>query len=126
MTPWEKCIEKHLGRQGYRTRWIRIKKDSFFLLAWKGKEVQIIFSDSVDTLPVLSTDKVKEHYIGLLVHLIPDPEWEDVFKGREVFFKWATARSSLDVGSRTLDLAGVERFYFPQIGEVQTAEEEPK
>lgn len=127
MTQWEKGIEKYLGRQGYRAQWVRMKRDALFLLAWKGNEVQIIFADSEDALPVLSVERVKERYIGLLVHLIPDPDWEDVFKGREVFFKWATVRSSLDEGSRTLDMAGVERFYFPQLGEVPAVGEgDPK
>ncbi|HVZ80357.1 MAG TPA: hypothetical protein VHE12_06075 [bacterium] len=126
MTSWEKNIEKHLGRQGYRIKWVRTKHGTVFLLAWKGKEVQIIYSDSGDELPLASAERVKEHYIGLLVHLVPDPGWEDVFKGREVFFKWATARSSLDAGSRTLEQAGVERFYFPDLGdrEAPAVEEE--
>lgn len=119
MTLWERSIEKHLGRQGYRIKWIRTKNDSVFLLAWKGKEIQIIFTDDEDELPLISKDRVKERFIGLLVQLIPDPDWEDVFKGREVFCKWATTRSSLDVGVRTLDLAGVERFYFPQLAEME-------
>lgn len=129
MTEWEKKIERHFGRQGYRTDWVRTKKGPVFLLAWRGREVHVIFTDGEDELLTLPVDRVKEYFIGLLVQLIPDPDWEGVFKAREVFFKWATNLSSLDPGARTLDQAGVERFYFPRLGELGSpalGEEEAK
>lgn len=114
MTEWEKNLQKHIGRRGYRTRWVRTGRGSVFFLAWKGKEVQILFVDLEDILPKASSGRVKEEYLELLSRLIRDPEWEGIFKGREVLFKWVTGRSALEDGVGTLESAGVERFYFPR------------
>jgi hypothetical protein len=108
----EKTIQDYFERHSYKTEWARLPAGGLFLLAWKGKQVEIIFLDLTGGIEKTSEADVKEEFLNLLSHLCRWSQWERVFKGREVLFKWLAWASFSHAQRRILEMAGVEPLEF--------------
>lgn len=113
MGTWEKAVQDYYRGLDCRIEWVHLDRGSVFLLAWKGKEVQVVFVDLKNILRQARAADAKEEFLILLSYLIRQSNWERIFKGREVLFKWMTLEEPSDEGRKILTEAGVEPFSLP-------------
>ncbi len=109
---WERIIQDCHERDSFRTEWVRSGAGALFLLAWKAGGVRVLFVDLKSRLPEMSPAGVKEEFLLLLSHLRRRPQWDRIFKGRDVSFQWLMLVEATREECRTLELAGVEPFCF--------------
>ena len=114
---WERVIQRCYRQSTYRTEWCRIGQDSLFLLAWKGRRVELVFVDLLERLGEATIPEVREEFLNLLSRLCKRARWKRIFKGRDVLFKWLVLEGISERGRRILRLVGVEPFPFLEFWE---------
>ena len=108
----EKLIQDHFEQHSHKTELVRLPAGGLFLLAWKGKRVEIILLDLTGHIQKTSEVEVKEEYLNLLSHLCRWSQWDRIFKGRDVLFKWLAWEDFSNAERHILEMAGVEPLEF--------------
>ncbi len=90
---------------------------AFFSWLGKAKGSKSIFLDFTRFIQKTSELEVKEEYLNLISHLCRWSQWERVFKGRDVLFKWLAWDVFSNEERHVLEMAGVEPFEFPRAWE---------
>ncbi len=112
MTKWEKMLQKHFVDLGYRVEWAYLNRGGTYLLAWRGREVQLVFADPANHLHRASVEQVRDKFLDFISYLTRQAAWRDIFKGRDVRFRWASLSGPSEEGNKKLSAAGVESFQF--------------
>jgi hypothetical protein len=121
MGDWEKIILQHYRRLSYGAEWVRVPKGGLFLLAWKGRQVEVVFADRKRSAGKAGPGAVKKEFMDLLGHLCRDPRWGRVFRGRDVIFKWMMFQEPTREECQVLEMSGVEPFEFSRFWEAGDA-----
>jgi hypothetical protein len=110
-------VEKHLTGLGFQIEWVWMNRQAFFLLAWKGRRVQVLYADFNGRLGNLRPGEVKQVFLDLLGFLGDLEPWRRIIRGREIGFKWMMFKKPTALHNRLLKEAGVEPFFFPPTGD---------
>jgi hypothetical protein len=109
---WEKVIRKSFEKRGFRAEWVWMGPAEPFLLTWKGRHVQVYYVDLTGQIHVQKSKAVRESFLNFLSHLNRLPQKDDIFKGREMVFRWLLLEEPSFSGREVLREAGVEVFLF--------------
>jgi hypothetical protein len=109
---WEKVIRKSFEKQGFRVQWVWMGPQELFLLTWKGRQVQVYYADLTGQIRVQKSKAIRESFLNFLSHLNRLPQKDDIFKGREMSFRWLLLEAPSASGREILREAGVEVFLF--------------
>ena len=109
---FEKGIQSRFEERGFQTDWVWTNRDSLFLLAWKGRELWVVFLDLRGRLKGQDSEYVRDLFLELLRFLRPLAHWDRTFKGREVSFHWVLLIEPDPEERRHLKGAGSGAFCF--------------
>jgi hypothetical protein len=109
---WEKVIRKSFEKQGFRAEWVWMGPDAPFLLAWKGRQVQVYYVDLTGQIRLQKSKAIRESFLNFLSHLNLLPQKDGIFKGREMVFRWLMLEAPSSAAREILREAGVEVFLF--------------
>ncbi|MGH7739799.1 MAG: hypothetical protein ACREL1_06595, partial [bacterium] len=82
------------------------------LLVWKGRQVLVHYVDLTGQLPFQKSSGIRDSFLNLLNHLNRLPQKDDIFKGREMDFRWLLPGEPTPAQREVLREAGVEPFSF--------------
>jgi hypothetical protein len=108
----ENAIEKYFNAKGFQAEWVYMNREAFFLLVWKGQQLQIHYVDAAGCIEDFDVSSIKEAFFELLGFLRCLSLWQKNFQGREITFKWLMLEEPTALQAKILKTAGVEPFLF--------------
>lgn len=113
---WQSTIEGRFVEGGFQVDWIWMNRSVLFLLAWKGRGIQVYYVEWEGGLRPLKVSVIKGVFIELLSYLRRYERFERAFKGRNVVFRWMVFRELPGSERMLLEESGVKPVFVPPDG----------